>query len=157
MKRTIIRVVFILSISFNAAFLIHLFTTKAQTRPFGPEGSAIGHLSLDLTETQKKQIAPVQLAMQRQNETIKKQITGHQGVLLEALKEKDVDRGEVNRCINNISDLQKKLQLNTVEEIIRVREYMNTDQCNCLIGCLEASMDGKGGKCTGSCCNPTAK
>ncbi|MCP5050700.1 MAG: periplasmic heavy metal sensor [bacterium] len=151
MNRMILKIIFILSLSFNAAFLIHLFTRPAETQT-APSPS--GHLYLELTDQQKKQIAPVQQAMQRQNETIKKQVAQYQGQLLEALKKEPVDRTEVSRCINQINGLQKQIQLNTVEEIIRIREYMNPEQCNCLIGCLGASMEGSSHTCDSSCCSP---
>lgn len=158
MKRTLLRIVFILSISFNAAFVLHLVKMNAESQPASEAsqqtGSTIVSMNLGLTPSQMEKIRPVQNAMRKQNDRIKNEINGCRGKLLNALKQQEIDRSAVNAYIDQLSGLQNQLQKNTVEEIIQVREYMNDFQCNCLIGCLEASMDGKGGQCTGSCCNP---
>jgi len=139
MNKKILAIVFVLSLSFNAAFLIYLFTA-------GP-GTPGSELDLNLTEQQKKQMEPIQVKMHLENEAIKKQIAECREELLAALKSDPVDRAAVNTCIENINNLQKKIQHNTVEEIIRIRKYMNPDQCNCLIEGLGAAMDNTSKAC----------
>ena len=102
---------------------------------------AENHVNLNLSAEQKKLMEPIRLKMHRENEAVKKQIMKCQEKLMAALKTDPVDKGAINRCIENISDLQKKIQLNTVEEIIQIRKYMNTEQCNCLISGLGAAMN----------------
>lgn len=131
----ILGIIFILSLSFNAAFLIHLFTAH----PSHAETPA-NQMHLDLTGQQKKQMEPIRLKIHRDNEAIKKQIHQCQENLLAALKSEPVNKQAIYECIDNISNLQKKIQQNTVEEIIQVRKYMNPDQCNCLIEGLGAVM-----------------
>jgi Spy/CpxP family protein refolding chaperone len=131
----ILGIIFILSLSLNAAFLINLLTvhpshTETQENP--PE--------LNLTNQQKKQMEPIRVKIHRDNEAIKKQIHQCQEKLVTALKAEPVDKQAINQCIDNISNLQKKIQQNTIEEIIQVKKYMNPDQCNCLIEGLGAAM-----------------
>jgi Spy/CpxP family protein refolding chaperone len=133
--KIIFALIFILSLSFNAAFLIHQFTVH----PSHPETPA-NQMSMDLTDQQKKQMEPIRLKIHQDNETIKKQIHQCQEKLLTALKNEPVDKKAIYQCIDNINDLQKKIQQNTVEEIIRIRKYMSPDQCNCLIEGLGAAM-----------------
>jgi Spy/CpxP family protein refolding chaperone len=127
--------IFVLSLSFNAAFLIHLITAH----PSHAETPA-NQMPMDLTDQQKKQMEPIRLKIHKDNEAIKKKILQCQEKLLTALKTQPVDKQAIYRCIDNISHLQKKIQQNTVEEIIQIRKYMNPDQCNCLIEGLGAAM-----------------
>jgi Spy/CpxP family protein refolding chaperone len=95
---------------------------------------------LNLTNQQKKQMEPIRLKIHKDNEAIKKQIHQCQEKLVAALKTEPVDKQAIYQCIDNISNLQKKIQQNTIEEIIQVRKYMNPDQCNCLIEGLGVSL-----------------
>jgi Spy/CpxP family protein refolding chaperone len=126
---------FILSLSFNAAFIIHLFTAQPAHTETLPN-----QMQLDLSEQQKKQIEPLRLKMHRDNEAIKTEIRQCQEKLMAALKTVPPDKQAIYRCIDNINNLQKKIQQNTVEEIIQVSKFMNPNQCNCLIQGLGAAM-----------------
>jgi Spy/CpxP family protein refolding chaperone len=134
--KIIFGLIFVLSLSFNVAFLIHLITAH----PSHPEIPA-NQMSMDLTDQQKKQMESIRLKIHKDNEVIKKQILQCQGKLLTALKTQPVDKKAIYQCIDNISHLQKKIQHNTVEEIIQIRKYMNPDQCNCLMEGLGAAMN----------------
>jgi Spy/CpxP family protein refolding chaperone len=127
--------IFILSLSFNAALLIHLITAH----PSHAETPA-NQMPMDLTDQQKKQMEPIRLKIHKDNEAIKKEILQCQEKILTALKNEPVDKQAIYQCIDNISHLQKKIQQNTVEEIIQIRRYMNPDQCNCLIEGLGTAM-----------------
>jgi Spy/CpxP family protein refolding chaperone len=132
--KIIFGIIFTLSLSFNAAYLIHLFTVH------GRADASNKQMSLKLTGPQKKAIEPVRARIHRENEAIKKQISQCQEKLLAALKSDPVDKNAINNCLENISSLQKKIQQNTIEEIIHIREHMNPEQCNCLIEGLGSAM-----------------
>lgn len=142
MTKKIAVIVFILSLSFNVAFIIHLLYVHIL-----PAAATENHVTLQLTEQQKKGIEPIRLEMHRQNEAIKAQIASCREKLVAALKSDPVDRTAINICIENISDLQKKIQQNTIEEIIHLRNFMDAEQCNCLIDSLEAAMSGTSKPC----------
>jgi hypothetical protein len=142
MTKKIARIVFLLSLSFNVAFLIHLLSVHII-----PATSTENHVALQLTHQQKKHIEPIRAEMHRQNETIKAQIASCREKLLAALKAEPVDKTAITKCVDNISNLQKKIQLNTIEEIIHLRNFMDADQCNCLIDSLEAAMTGTAKPC----------
>lgn len=134
-NKFIFGLIFVLSFSFNAAFLIHQFTTH----PSQPETPA-NQMPMDLTEQQKKQMEPIRLKIHKDNEAIKKEILQCQEKLLTALKTQPVDKQVIYQCIDIISHLQKQIQQNTVEEIIQIKKFMNPDQCNCLIEGLGTAM-----------------
>ena len=133
--KIIFGVIFVISLGFNTAFLIHRFTAHSSQAE-----TPVNQMPLVLTDQQKKQIEPIRLKIHLDNEAIKNQIHQCQEKLLTALKSDPVDKKVIYRCIDNINDLQKKIQKNTVEEIIQVRKYMNPDQCNCLIKGLGVAM-----------------
>jgi len=142
-------IIFILSLSFNAAFIIHLVSSSSKTEATHPK--------LNLSEHQKKMMEPIRLKMHRSNEAIKKQITQCQEKLLTALKIDPVDKDAINGCLKNISRLQKKVQQNTIEEIIRIRKFMNTEQCNCLLDSLGAVMNHMSKSCNCPYCQSHKK
>lgn len=133
--KIIFGLIFVISLSFNTAFLIHQFTVH----PSHAETPG-NQIPMELTEQQKKQMEPIRLKIHQDNEVIKKQIHQCQEKLLAALKNEPFDKQAIYQCIDNINDLQKKIQKNTVEEIIQVRKYMNPEQCDCLIKGLGVAM-----------------
>lgn len=153
MRKKLPGIIFILSLSFNAAFLIYLFTPKifSKAEPPGNE------LKLELTEQQKKHLEPAQVKFHRENEAIKSQIAECQQKLLDTLKTDPIDRTEINNCIENINNLQKEIQQNTIEEILLLRQHINTDQCNCLMEGLNAAMDNSTQTCDCPHCRAARK
>jgi hypothetical protein len=135
MIKKILGTIFILSISFNAAFMIHMTSSHSRTE----ENNR--NIELNLSGHQKKIMEPIRIKMHRENEAIKKQITQCQEKLLVALKTDPVDKDTINDCLENISSLQKKIQQNTIKEIIQIRKFMNPAQCNCLVDSLGAVMN----------------
>lgn len=145
--------VFILSLSINAAFVVHMFSTHPETER---EGVPPSH-DLNLTEDQKKQIKPIRSKTQQRNESVKQEMARCKASLLEALRKDPVDRETVYKCIDTISDLQKKVQLNTVEEIIQVRSLMSQHQCNCLINNMAVAMGEAPEPCNCGHCDASKK
>jgi Spy/CpxP family protein refolding chaperone len=149
MIKKILGIIFILSLSFNAAFIIHLVSSSSKTEARHPK--------LKLSEHQKKMMEPIRLKMHRSNEAIKKQITQCQEKLLAALKTDPVDKNAINGCLKNISSLQKKIQQNTIEEIIQIRRFMNPEQCNCLLEGLSSAMTHTSKSCNCPYCQSHKK
>ena len=150
-------VVFILSLSFNAAFLLHLFTAKTPSPPANTAEASLNQLNLDLSEEQLKQMEPLRQKLHQENETIKKEMFQCQEKLLAALDSDPPDKAVINTCIENINTLQKKIQQNTIEEIILVRKVMNPEQCNCLMKGLGAAMQQTAAPCNCSHCQSAKK
>jgi hypothetical protein len=147
----ILKLVFLLSLSLNAAFVIHLFTAH----PSSPEPTA-NPVLLQLSEQQKKQIEPLRLKIHKANEAIKTEIRRCQEKLMETLKTDPIDKQAIYRCIDNINNLQKKIQRNTVEEIIQVGKFMDPGQCNCLMERLGTAMSRGVQPCNCPHCNPSS-
>ena len=145
MMRGIIRVFFILSISLNIAFAVYLFssaTTKENN-------------NLQLTAPQIKVVKEIRQNVHQENEKIKKEIIQCQKDMLVALKKEKVNKETISQCIDKISNLQKKIQLNTIDEILQVKEKLNQHQCNCLIDDLGTKLSQTSKGCSKECCNPT--
>jgi len=141
MIKKILGTIFVLSISFNAAVIMHMTTSHSRAE------ASNRNIELNLSGHQKKIMEPIRIKMHRENEAIKKQITQCQEKLLAALKTDPVDKDAINGCLENISSLQKKVQQNTIKEIIQIRKFMNPEQCNCLIDSLGAVMNHTSKSC----------
>ena len=148
-KKLIFRVVLILSLAFNAAAVLHFIRTPSTAAP----PAQTQKTPLNLTTQQKQKMEPVRRKLHKQNTEIKKQITTCQQKLLTALNKDPVDKPEVTQCIETISDLQKQLQLNTIEEIIQMKKHMNPTQCTCMINNLDNAINKTNKPCTCPHCN----
>ncbi len=143
-------ILFILSISLNAAFIIHIMVSKKESPPASTEP-----VQLNLTEQQKKEMSPIRLKTHRENEAIKQKIARQQELLIAALNAKPVDREKIYLCIDSINILQKKIQRNTIDEILSIRKHMTPEQCKCLADGLGANMKQTAApcQCAGCCGN----
>lgn len=148
MARVILRVLFVLSLSLNIAFTIHLFTAR-------PAESKEQKPALNLSANQEKQLSGIRLKIHKENEEIRKKIAECHKKVMAALKSETVDREQINHCIERISAMQKRIQQNTVEEILEMKKMLTPHQCNCLMEGLDAELHHKA--CTKECCSPTEK
>lgn len=144
MARIILRAMFILSISLNIAWVAFMFSHPSEK----------GEIQLNLTDQQKKKVNKIHMEIHRENESVKAKIIEHQKDLLYALKEKEIDREKVGKCLDQISSLQKKIQQNTVKEIIQIKKYLDSDQCDCLLKGLGKKLSQVSKPCDKECCRP---
>jgi Spy/CpxP family protein refolding chaperone len=144
MARIILRMVFILSISFNIAFVIHLLGHTSDRE----------NIQLNMTDRQTEAVTKIHMKLHKENEGIKKEIRECQIELINALKADKVNREIVGKCIEKISILQKKIQQNTIDEIIQVKQYLNDHQCGCLIDGLNLRLSQVSKPCDKECCRP---
>ena len=146
MGKLILRILFILSLSFNAAFLVYLVSHQ--------KTSPVDRVDLNLSAEQQKQVQEIRLKKHRQNEAIKREISRSQESMMSALRAAVVDRKQVNRHVKEINHLQQQLQQNTVEEILELKRLLDSEQCTCLMDGLDAEMKHSMAPCTKACCNP---
>jgi len=144
MVRIILRVIFILSVSFNIAFVIHQLG----------HDSGSENIQLNLSDEQHEAVNGIHLKLHKENEVIKEEIRECQTEMINALKEEKVNREKVAKCIEKISVLQKKIQMNTIDEIIQVKKNLDTHQCNCLIEGINLRLSQVSKACDKECCRP---
>jgi hypothetical protein len=144
MARIVWRIVIVLSISLNLAFLgSMLFSTNTVEEQRAP---------LNLSEKQKQEVAKIQLTIHRKNELIKGKIVACQKDLLAAISQEHTDRSKINKCIEDISVMQREIQMNAVDQILQIRQHLDKDQCDCLMKELAADMGKKNQPCDKDCC-----
>lgn len=144
MVRIILRLIFILSISFNIAFILHLLGHSPDQK----------NIQLNMTEKQREYVNRIHLKVHKDNKEIKDRIRQCQKDLMKALKEEELNHEQVSKCIDEINNLQKKIQLNTIEEIIQVKKVLNKHQCDCLIDGLNQRLSQVSKPCDRECCQP---
>ena len=144
MGRIVWRIVFVLSLSLNLAFVGSLVFSDSVA-----EGQSS---SLILSEKQKQEVARIQQIVRQKNESIKRKLFACQRDLLTALNQDHVDKDKITKCIEDISTMQKQIQMNAVDQILQIRQHLDKSQCNCLMKELEAGMAKTGQPCDKDCC-----
>jgi len=128
MGKIALRLLFILSISFNLAFLGHLV--------FAPKKIEAGDdllRELHLSTEQIKKIRTASEFIDRENRELTKKIAACQQKLIRSLQAPQVDREKSFQCIKEINTLQQKIQENTIHKILICKEHLTSDQCSCLM------------------------
>ena len=128
MGKIALRLLFILSLSFNLAFLGYFFLgpEKKETRDnFLNE--------LQLSKEQKENIRAASEFIDRENRELTAKIKKCQQSLIQSLQEPQVDKEKAYQCINDINALQQKIQENTIKKILICKEHLTRDQCSGLM------------------------
>lgn len=133
-----------LSISFNIAFVTYLQVKSSDKE----------NIQLNMTDKQREVVNRIHLKSHKENEGVKEKIRQCQKELINALTAEKVNRETVSKCIDKISNLQKKIQQNTVDEIIQVKRHLDNHQCNCLVNGLNMKFSQASKPCDRECCKP---
>jgi hypothetical protein len=134
MGRLIPRLLFLLSLAFNAAFLVYLLTG---TRP--PATANMANLPR-LTAESRQQMRLLRRELQPQYARLQNRLTEVQTQLLTALRADPVDTKEVDACLQNISAVQLEWQQVTVAEILQCKHFLSSRDCACLLERLGTGM-----------------
>jgi len=128
MGKIALRLLFILSLSFNAAFLGHLLI-----KPEKGEARDNFLNELQLSKEQAEKIHAASEFIDRENRELTAEITKCRQILIQSLQETQVDKEKAFRCIKDINALQQKIQENTIKKILICKEHLTHDQCSCLM------------------------
>lgn len=128
MGKIALRLIFILSISFNLAFLAHLFLSPEKSQA---QDSLMGELHLSKEQSEK--IRSASSLIDRENLDLKAKVAQCQQELIKSLQDPEVDREKAFQCIKDINALQQKIQENTIKKILICKEHLSEDQCTCLM------------------------
>ena len=131
MGKIIIRIIVLLSLSLNIVLGYHVLNTP---------GQAELNDSLELSKEQESRLNEIHHKMNSSNEKLKHEIADCQKKLVKMLKGTQVDKVKINHCINMISSLQKKLQQNTIDEILKIKTVLNQKQCTCFMDNLDKTV-----------------
>mgnify|MGYP001044551497 CR=1 FL=1 len=128
MGKIVLRILFILSISFNLAFLGHQL--------LAPQKSAAQDSlmkELHLSHEQAKNIRSASETIDRENAELKAKVVKCREELVNVLQAPAVDKEKAYRCIEGINVLQRTIQENTLKKILIYKEHLSQDQCSCLM------------------------
>ena len=146
MARIALRGLFVVSLAFNAAFALHLITAS-------PRGAG-SPSEINLTAEQEKQMRDIRMQIHRENEPIKEEIRLCQEKLMAALRAEQVDLTAADSCIESIGRLQKKIQENSVRELVELKKILSPEQCDCLLEEITSHLNRSTAPCSKPCCNP---
>lgn len=128
MGKLVLRILFILSISFNLAFLGYLILSPQKT---AAQDSLM--IDLHLSHEQAKNIRSASAAIDLENIDLKTKVVECQEELVKVLQDPEVDKEKAFQCIKDINALQQKIQENTLKKILICKEHLSHDQCSCLM------------------------
>lgn len=126
MKRKLFIIGVLFSFIFNVIFIIHLLSYKHS----GSDNTAPAFL---LNDSQKKKIEEESSGLLNENVKLENGLERCRQDLYNLLNSKETDRKEIEKCITTINDIQKKIQMNTVEQLLIYKKHMTDEQCKCFL------------------------
>jgi len=126
MKKKILPLIFIFSFIFNVVAVVYLLPGRPGKDP------AHSH-SYHLDHTQKMKIHKESRGFIVENEQLEKELGKCRQELFNLLNSENIDRTKIEECISTISQIQKKIQLNTVEQLLIYKKHMDEEQCRCFL------------------------
>lgn len=126
MRKKIIPLVFIFSLVFNAVAVIYLLPSKKSVEPEHAH-------TYRLNEAQRVKISKESGKFRVENQQLEKELEKCRRDLYNLLNSKENDRKEIEECIATISNIQKKIQMNTVEQLLIYKKHLDEDQCRCFL------------------------
>ncbi len=146
MRRKILFAVFLFSLIFNIVFVIDLMSDRHL-------GKAKDGNKIVLTDQQKKKISEESEVILNDNIKLEAELKKCRLDLYNLLNSEQPDKSKIENCINTISEIQKKIQMNTVEQLLIYKKHMNKEQCKCFLKEFGEKMDVHH-KCDENCnCN----
>jgi Spy/CpxP family protein refolding chaperone len=152
MGKIILRLLFILSISFNLAFLAHFFLSPKKS---AAQDSLMNELKL--SGEQAKNIRSASETIDRENVDLKTKVLKYRQELVKLLQAPKVDKENAFQCIKDINALQQKIQENTIKKILIYKEHLSNEQCSCLMDNVCKKMHIHPGHCKEHCKIKTEK
>jgi len=134
MRRKLLIVVFLFSLVFNTVFVIDLLSG----RHFGKPDT---DTAIVLNDQQKKLIRHESEWILSDNIKLEDELKRCRQDLYNLLNSESTDRAGIEKCISTISEIQKKIQMNTVEQLLIYKKHMDREQCKCLLKEFGRKMD----------------
>lgn len=126
MKRKLFIALFLFSFIFNVIFILHLISDRHSEKV----NDAPAFL---LNDSQKKKIAEDASGILSENVKLENGLERCRKDLYILLNSEETDRKEIEKCITTINDIQKKIQMNTVEHLLIYKKHMTKEQCKCFL------------------------
>ena len=124
MRKKIWVTVFLFSLVFNVVFILDLLSDKHF-------GKAAASGSVELSAPQKKSIQYESAGLESENASLEKELEVCRRDLYSLLESRDTDRAKIRDCIETINEIQKKIQLNTIDQLLIYKKHMTPEQCRC--------------------------
>jgi len=126
MKKRIFLILFLFSLVFNVLAVVYLLSNRSDDK-------RVHAHSFHLNESQKEKINKESEGILHENVKLESELEKCRQDLYNLLNSEENDRSKIEECINTISDIQKKIQLNTVDQLLIYKKHMNEEQCKCFL------------------------
>ncbi len=125
MKRKLFFLFFLFSFIFNIVFILHLRSDRHTDNKKLP--------AFHLNDFQKKKINEESSEIINDNIKLENELAKCRQDLYNLLNSEDNDKVKIEECINTISNIQKKIQLNTIDQLLIYKKHMDKEQCKCFL------------------------
>lgn len=125
MKRKLFFLFFLFSFIFNIIFILHLRSDRHSDNNSMP--------AFQLNDFQKKKITEESSEIIGENTKLENELAKCRQELYNLLNSDETDKKEIEKCIVTISDIQKKIQMNTVDQLLIYKKHMTKEQCKCFL------------------------
>ncbi len=127
MKRKLWIIIFLFSLTFNVVFILDLLSERHSNI------DSVSGDKLNLTIIQKKRITEESLPIVNENKKLESELRVCNQDLYDMLNADKVDKKTVRECISKINEIQKNIQLNTIEQLLIYKKHMTPEQCKCFL------------------------
>ena len=129
MKQKILFFIFLFSFILNIVFFVRFFFSRNGSIP---ERSLFNE-KINLSEDQKKKIEEESYILKEENEKLELKLSECRSDLYDVLESDTVDKTKVEKCIDDINKIQKKIQMNTIEHLLIYKKHLSKKQCDCFL------------------------
>jgi len=126
MKKKFFALLFLFSVVFNGVAVVYLLSSKKNAAPAQIR-------TYHLSESQHQKIRKESEGFLKENRQLEKELEICRQDLYNLLNSEESDRGKIEDCITAISSIQKKIQMNTVEQLLIYKKHLDEEQCRCFL------------------------
>lgn len=146
MKKLVIISIFLFSIIFNIVFVYHLVTVHKDNK-----NNVLDDVILS-TEQQNLINKKTEFIIKK-NKELNLELKKCRKDLYSILDNDNPDREKIKICIDAINNIQKEMQINTIEQLLIYKKNLSKSQCDCFMKNVGNEM-GIPHKCDENCkCN----
>ncbi|MEN8153384.1 MAG: hypothetical protein ABFR75_05125 [Acidobacteriota bacterium] len=146
MKKRIIFFIFLFSLILNIALVVNIISSE---KGKSPERSLFSE-KINLSDDQKKKIDDESFFLKEENKKLELKLSECRKELYTVLDSDIVDKTRVEKCIDDINRIQKKIQMNTIDHLLIYKKHLSKKQCDCFLADFGEQMDVEH-KCEKNC------
>ena len=129
MKKRILFFIFLFSVILNIVLVINILSSEPGKTP----DRSLFSEKINLSADQRKMIEKESSFLKGENKKLEFKLSECRSDLYAVLDSDVVDKSKVEKCIDDINKIQKKIQMNTIEHLLIYKKHLSKEQCDCFL------------------------